>query len=561
MTTTATRCSAIGHIEDLQRKFEMRKLNKSRKLYLSAYLLITCGVAFLLFWHLGAPGISATDEAYHGVNAYEMLKTGNGLVNTYRYEVDYFNSKPPLNLWLIILSYKVFGISPFALRFPAAMAGMLIYLLLSLYLWRSRSPRAALFYGLAFMTNVLPLTYHGFRSGDMDGVFALFYVVAMLALAGIRRHPNAIVVYGLAAGLAFLTKSVHAGIILAVGVLFCLVNRRKLPVKRLAAAVFAMVLPILAWAVPRYLYDGLQFFTHGIAGEMSDKIQTDHVGDVTYPIRLMLLQKNWQLLLACLAAAACVYLYHRRRRGGKMTQPSIMAACRRHALLLCSILVPMGLYLAAQADMEWYYYPSYIGGNVAAALLADYTVESLKKRPLRILYTAGLTVACLAVGVHVARIIYVSDISGDPNVLLRRCIQETVEDWGDTYSGYTAYIENVENSYKGQNEWQCNDVFLAETMMDWQCADGGVEAFLAAAGNTEKNADSIEENTDNTEEAADNTERNAGNTEEDAGNAAADARPSILILSGSLWDQYSSVLTGHVILQDNDYLILSTERY
>lgn len=41
---------------------------------------------------------------------------------------------------------------------------------------------------------------------------------------------------------------------------------------------------------------------------MSDKIAVDHVGDVTYPLRKMLLQKNWQLLLACISIAIAVWI-------------------------------------------------------------------------------------------------------------------------------------------------------------------------------------------------------------------------------------------------------------
>lgn len=103
----------------------MRDLKEKRTEFIerTALIMISFCVMFLLFWHLGAASASATDEAYHGVNAYEMLKSGNWIVNTYRYETDYFNSKPPLNLWLIMLSYRVWGVSSFSLRFPAASGG------------------------------------------------------------------------------------------------------------------------------------------------------------------------------------------------------------------------------------------------------------------------------------------------------------------------------------------------------------------------------------------------------------------------------------------------------
>lgn len=106
--------------------------------------------------------------------------------------------------------------------------------------------------------------------------------------------------------------------------------------------------------------------------------------------------------------------------------------------------------------------------------------------------TAGYTCACLIVFAHIIHIIYVSDISGDPS-----------------------------NSYKPSDQWQCDNVFYAETIMDWQCMDGGVEGFL---NDTDSNV-------------------------------------HVLVLSSSLWDHYSAELTGYVILQDNGYLIMSSERY
>lgn len=51
---------------------------------------------FLLFTNLGETGISDCDEARHGINAYEMMQSGDYVVTTYRGEPDYWNLKPPL---------------------------------------------------------------------------------------------------------------------------------------------------------------------------------------------------------------------------------------------------------------------------------------------------------------------------------------------------------------------------------------------------------------------------------------------------------------------------------
>lgn len=152
---------------------------------------------------------------------------------------------------------------------------------------------------------------------------------------------------------------------------------------------------------------------------MSDKIVVDHVGDVTYPLRKMLLQKNWQLLLACISIA------------------------------IAAILVPIVLYTVVQAQSEWYYYTGYLFGNVATAILMNDILYRLQgKKWLVSCLTAGYTCACLIVFAHIIHIIYVSGISGDPS-----------------------------NSYKPSDQWQCDNVFDAKTIMDWRCMDGGWKDF------------------------------------------------------------------------------------
>lgn len=506
---------------------QMKNLGKKRVAFIGRAMLIviSCCVMFLLFWHLGAASVNATDEAYHGVNAYEMLKSGNWIVNTYRYETDYFNSKPPLNLWLIMLAYRLFGASSFSLRFPAATAGALIYFLLAAYLWKKRGIVTANLFGLAFLTNVLPFTFHMFRSGDMDSVYCLFFTIAILALFECQEHPNALLVYGAAVGLAFLTKGVHAGVILVIGVVCIPAIRRSLSLRRVLGTALIMALPICVWALPRYLYDGTAFFSHGVIGEMSDKIVVDHVGDITFPLREMLLQKNWQLLIVCLAAelviAAAASRRGKRAGSGEGLKNQIRKLIRNYYILLATLVIPMILYMAVQTRLEWYYYPCYVFGNVATALLAEDVRHRLKRKWMRAAWLFSYAAACFVVFFHIVRIIYVSDISGDPLVILQDCIYSEKEDYGTAYCGKTAYIQNEYNSYREQDEWQCDAVFYAETIMDWKCRDGGVAGFLN------------DESTD----------------------------PHVLILSESLWDQYSGELTGYVILQDNGYLILSSEKY
>lgn len=65
---------------------------------LAVLLLLT---AFLLFTRLGDFYICQCDEARHGINAYEMLQSGDYVINTCNGEPDYGNLKPPLSYYCI----------------------------------------------------------------------------------------------------------------------------------------------------------------------------------------------------------------------------------------------------------------------------------------------------------------------------------------------------------------------------------------------------------------------------------------------------------------------------
>ena len=84
--------------------------------------------AFLRFWRLGeVPPSPDWDEAALGYNAYSLLKTGKDEYGT-RWPLtlrSYDDYKPPLYAYLTIPSIKLFGLSTFAVRVPAAVIGTL----------------------------------------------------------------------------------------------------------------------------------------------------------------------------------------------------------------------------------------------------------------------------------------------------------------------------------------------------------------------------------------------------------------------------------------------------
>ena len=170
-------------------------------------------ITYMLFHNLGNAHLIQTDEAYHATNAYEMFKQGNWIINSYRYAIDYFNSKPPLCLDFMILSYKIFGVSAFAARFPSALFGLITCVIIIIFFFRQKNFYSAVLFPLYFAASSRLFTFHMYRAAEMDALFNLFFVLAMISLYEMRTKHNFMYLYGLSLGLAFMCKGPHAALI------------------------------------------------------------------------------------------------------------------------------------------------------------------------------------------------------------------------------------------------------------------------------------------------------------------------------------------------------------
>lgn len=154
-------------------------------------LLLIVTLAFLLrFYQLGEnpPSIN-WDEASNGYNAYSILNTlrderGNLLPLFNRSFDDY---KPPLYMYLNVASVKLFGLNEYSVRFPSALFGTALILLvyfLSLKITGNKktSQLASLF--IAFF----PWTMHFSRVGFESNIGLFFTTASFTSL--IWSFPN-----------------------------------------------------------------------------------------------------------------------------------------------------------------------------------------------------------------------------------------------------------------------------------------------------------------------------------------------------------------------------------
>jgi 4-amino-4-deoxy-L-arabinose transferase-like glycosyltransferase len=128
-------------------------------------------IAALLFVpFLGKVHLFDWDEINFAESAREMIVTGDYL--TVQINFQPFWEKPPLFIWMQVLSMKVFGINEFAARFPNAVCGIITLLVLFNIGKRIRDNLFGLLWVMAFAGSILPFFY--FKSGIIDPWFNLF---------------------------------------------------------------------------------------------------------------------------------------------------------------------------------------------------------------------------------------------------------------------------------------------------------------------------------------------------------------------------------------------------
>ena len=151
------------------------------------------------------------DEINFAECAREMIVTSDYLNVQINFKP--FWEKPPLFIWMQVLSMKAFGINEFAARFPNAICGIVSLLVIFNIGKKLFDVRFGLVWVLVYAGSILPHFY--FRSGIIDPWFNLliflsiwFFVrlnVAEAQLSGRSKFINA-ALWGVFTGLAILTK-------------------------------------------------------------------------------------------------------------------------------------------------------------------------------------------------------------------------------------------------------------------------------------------------------------------------------------------------------------------
>lgn len=450
------------------------------KYYWIFFILLTALTGFLCFRCLGIGAVDSWDEARHGISAYEMMQSGNYLVNTFMGEADYWNVKPPLSFLTVAAGFSLFGFTAFGLRFFSALSYLLTSICTGLFARRYGRPASLL--TMAFLAaNYFPFKAHLARAGDADGLYLLLFTLAMLAMLKIKENQRWLYVCGLCFSLAFLTKSFHAGMIAAVGGLFLLLTGelRKMRPRAWAAFLGSALLPALIWAVLRFQYDGMTFFRSMYEADIAGRTSAGGIEGHGFPFTFYLTSIFWNFdyiygFLTLIVLLGILYLLIRplRKTGAPMPESD------RTGIFLW-LLIPLLGFSLVSTKLMWYVYPCIVPLCLLAAVFLSNFLKSGK-------VPAWLLLVCLLLtGGGTCTFIwnnYADNVRGARSNDLQTFV---IEQFGreDERTGSTVYLDAYDPFlYANTVKWEQNMRLLAMLEGDLDCQDGGAEAFLSDNG-------------------------------------------------------------------------------
>jgi 4-amino-4-deoxy-L-arabinose transferase-like glycosyltransferase len=305
----------------------------------------------LFFARLGTTPLTNWDEGIYGKISLAMRHGGSWWTPMEDNQV--FLEKPPLLFWLQQGSMSVFGETEFALRLWSALAGVLTTMLLAWWAWRwSKSLLTGVMTGLVYLTGHF-VFFHGFRSGDMDGLLTLFFTATLIAYWLARRRPAWWFGVGAMMGLAVMIKSaVGLWPLLIMIVDLLLANKwRQLPGKYLGGGALLFLAIAGPWHIAMMINHWSAWWDQAVNFNLFNRVSasvTDSPQSWTWHIRVLALRWFPWFALIPLAGLRTILRWWRRDEDSETDR-----------LMIIWAVVVFGLLEISATKFDWYLYPLY----------------------------------------------------------------------------------------------------------------------------------------------------------------------------------------------------------
>jgi 4-amino-4-deoxy-L-arabinose transferase-like glycosyltransferase len=226
------------------------------------------------------------DEINFAECAREMIVTNT--YHTVLLNFQPFWEKPPLFIWMQILSMKLFGINEFAARFPNIVNGIITTLLLFYFGQKWYSRKFGLLWSMTHMACFLPHLY--FRSGIIDPWYNLFGLLSLIGIIELlqNKKPFWAIISGISLGLAVLTKGPAMVLIIGISAILLFIFSKyqfyqKQYIKHWIIFIFVFLLSGGSWFLFEYL-SGNSSIIKGFIDYQIRLFKTEDSGHAGFPL-------------------------------------------------------------------------------------------------------------------------------------------------------------------------------------------------------------------------------------------------------------------------------------
>lgn len=238
-------------------------MSKTNQFYYFVIIFLIGGILFIPF--LGSVHLFDWDEINFAESAREMLLTQN--YSQVQINFNPFWEKPPLFIWLQVLSMKIFGVNEFAARFPNALFGILTLWVIFSFSKKLFKGHVAHWWVLSYLGSITPHLY--FKTGLIDPVFNFFIFLSILEFYdALKNHhvsynPNRnFFLAGLYTGIAILCKGPVA-LLVGLLVLFSMFFAKRMVwffnIRHLFFYLLSTLIVCSIWFLPETLKNGPYF--------------------------------------------------------------------------------------------------------------------------------------------------------------------------------------------------------------------------------------------------------------------------------------------------------------
>lgn len=355
--------------------------------------------AFNAVFNLHREYVAEWDESLYATSAWEMLQTHQWVATTFNGRLDYYNTKPPLFVWMIAATFRIFGPALWSLRLPSALSAWATVAILQWWTRRRLGEGPALFASLVLTTMFAFWSVHSGRSAATDAPYTLVVLLTAIASDNASRRGKRALWLGPLFAAAFMLRGM--AVLLPVALAMLVLRQRPRPHLRLVAATLGLcTVPVALWIGARYRIDGYRFLAPLVTYDFFSRASMALEGhDTNVLFYLDVLQKyHYEWLIA---AAGSLWLMQPWLRA----VPAQALDPRLRTTLVAWCAVTLLVPTVMRTRVAWYLNPFYPWLALAVGLLFDRCLARWCDVPTRSRW-AWVAVCVVAFGVAEGKLIY-----------------------------------------------------------------------------------------------------------------------------------------------------------